>query len=282
MKGRAPSFSRDRIAKAARARRRRSEAARSRRVGRSLSGTSAVALARLPYVTVARRLRERAYRSRVLVGVILAVAFHLALTLSLAPLGQRIPLVRHIGYEGALRILPEISVQRPAAQAESELETAYGFGSKSFLRVIDTRTVDNALEADELTQDDSGDFEEEYGEEIRRQLERSLPQPTSRDVVVVRLVKPAYPPTSVAAGVEGVVVFRLHVTKHGRVARAWPLSSEVDRDCEDAARRAVLRWKFRPHVVGGTPVDFLVDQRIRFRLRDVLEAKAPGLRTRRR
>ncbi len=282
MRGRATSFSRDRIAKAARARRRRSEAARSRRVGRSLSGTSAGAPARLPYVTVARRLRERAYRSRLLVGLILAVAFHLALTLSLAPLGQRIPLVRYIGYEGALRILPEISVRRPVAQAESELETAYGFGSESFLRVIDTRAVDDPLEADEPTQDDSGDFEEEYGEEIRWQLERSLPQPTSRDVVIVRLVKPAYPPASVAAGVEGVVVFRLHVTKYGRVARAWPLSSEVDRDCEDAARRAVLRWRFRPHVIGGTPVDFLVDQRIRFRLHDVLEAKAPGFRMRRR
>jgi TonB family protein len=81
--------------------------------------------------------------------------------------------------------------------------------------------------------------------------------------------------------VEGVVVFRLHVSKHGRVARAWLLSSEVDEECEAAARRAVLQWRFRPHVIRGAAVDFLVDQRIRFRLHDVLEANAPGLRIRR-
>jgi TonB family protein len=214
--------------------------------------------------------------------VVLAVAFHLALALSLAPLRQRIPLVRHLGYEGSLRILPEISVRRPVGEAESELATAYGLGSDMFLRVIDMRTVDNPLEADDLTQDDLGAFEEEYGEEIRRQLEQALPQPTSRDVVIVRPVIPAYPPTSVAAGVEGVLVFRLHVSKRGRVARAWLLSSEVDEDCEASARRAVLQWTFRPHLVAGTPVDFLVDQRIRFRLYDVLEAQAPGLRMRRR
>lgn len=280
MRGRAPSFSRDRIAKAARARRRRAEAARPAGVAPGPRGPNAERVARLPYATVARRLRERAYRSRVLLALILAVVIHLAVTLSLAPFRQQIPLVRHIGYEGALRILPEISIQRPVGAAETELETAYGLGSESFLRVIDTRTVDDPLEADELPQDDSGDFEEEYGEEIRRQLEQSLPQPTSRDVVIVRLVKPAYPPTSVAAGVEGVVVFRLHVTKYGRVARAWLLSSEVDSDCEDAARRAVLQWRFRPHVVQGTAVGFLVDQRIRFRLRDVLQTRPPGLRTR--
>lgn len=282
MRGRATSLSRDRIARAARARRRRFEAARGHGLGRALSRSSLATLTRVPYVTAARRERERTYRSRIVWGVALAVIVHVALVVSLAPLKQRIPLVRHIGYEGALRILPEISVRRPVGEAESELETVHGLGSDSFLRVIDMRTVNGAVEADELSRDDSGDFEEEYGEEIRRQLEQSLPQPTSRDVVVVRLVKPAYPAASIAAGVEGVVVFRLHVTKRGRVVRAWLLSSEVDGDCEASARGAVLQWRFRPHVVGGTPVDFLVDQRIRFRLRDALRAEAsqPGERPR--
>jgi len=237
-------------------------------------------LRRLPYLSDARRRRERAYRSRIRWAVLAAVVAHLALVFSFARMSQRIPLVRHIGYEGALRILPEISVRRPIGDTESELETAVGFGAESFLRVIETRTVENPIDADDEVEEASEDFEEAYGEEIRRQLEQSLPQPTSRDVVVLRLVKPAYPPSSVGAGVEGVVVFRLHVTKHGRVARAWLLSSEVDEACEDSARRAVLQWTFRPHVVRGTPVDFLVDQRIRFRLRDVLEGDAPGFRLR--
>jgi TonB family protein len=274
MRGRVPSFARDRFGRAVRARRQRAEEARSGAPG--ARGQKAREPARSPYMTPARRQRERAYRSRITLGLVLAVAIHLAVVLAFAPMRQRIPLVRHIGYEGALHILPEISVRRPAGGKESQLEEAYGSGSESFFEVVDIRSVEAPLQAEEPPPAEKGDYEEEYGEEIRRQLEQSLPQPTSRDVVIVRFVKPAYPPASVAAGVEGVVVLRLHVTKYGRVARAWLLGSEVDVDCEEAARRAVLQWRFRPHLVDGVAVDFLVDQRIRFRLHDVLDAGAPG------
>lgn len=280
MRRRTPSFSRDRIARAARARRGREDEGRPIRSARGPFGPAGDHVARLPYATKARRERERTYRRRILVGVVLAVAIHLVVTVSLAPFRQQIPLVRHIGYEGALRILPEISIQRPPGVAESDLETVYGRGSESFLHVIETREVESAAAADELSRDETGDFEEEYGDEIRRQLEQSLPQPTSRDVIVTKLVKPVYPSASIAAGVEGVVVFRLHVSTRGRVVRAWLLSSEVDADCEEAARRAVLQWRFRPHVIDGTAAEFLVDQRIRFRLYDVLDAGASGVRAR--
>jgi protein TonB len=81
-------------------------------------------------------------------------------------------------------------------------------------------------------------------------------------------VKPAYPASSVRAGVEGVVTFRVHVTADGTVARVWLLNSEVDRACDDAAKRALLEWRFRPFLVEGEPSDVLVDQRIRFSLLD--------------
>ncbi len=224
---------------------------------------------RPPYSTEYRRRRERTHRSRFVLSLALAVALHVGLAVALAPFRRHIPLVRHLGYHGVLRILPEISVQRDPGTYESERETAVGAGSESFFRVVAIRTVDWAVPSGEPSEVSTGEArQEDAGEEVRTQLERSLPQPTSSDVVLVRFVKPFYPTPSIAANVEGVVVFRLHVTQVGEVARAWLLSSEVDEACEMEAQRAVMQWKFRPYLVEGEPTAILVDQRIRFRLHD--------------
>ena len=86
--------------------------------------------------------------------------------------------------------------------------------------------------------------------------------------MILKLVKPAYPARSITDGTEGVVEFRVHVTKRGRVARVWLLSSGVDREMEASGRRALMQWKVQPLLNNGAPADFLVDQRIRFRLHD--------------
>lgn len=220
----------------------------------------------------ARRREERLYRSRIRWAAAASALFHLALFAALAPLRHQIPLARQIGYEGALRILPEISVARPPGTSESELELSFGPGSRSFIRVIDIQVVSEKAALEHSAREETGRKRDDLGEDLLTRLEQALPQPESRDVVVSSIVKPAYPKTSIAAGVEGVVVFRVHVTKYGTVERVWLMSSEVDHACEQSARRALLRWRFRPHYVNGEPADFLVDQRIRFRLTDALGA----------
>ncbi len=225
--------------------------------------------ARPPHATETRRRRDRDYRTRLVRSVAVAVAVHVLLLLGSVPFSRRIPLVRHIGYHGVLRILPEISVRRDPSNVESEFETPRGSGSESFFRVIDIRAVDWEVPAGVPMEEETGEAEkQDVGEELQAQLERSLPQPTSTDVVLVRLVKPHYPRESIAADIEGVVTFRLHVTETGDVARAWLVASEVDEPCEVEAHRAVLQWKFRPFLVEGVATAILVDQRIRFRLHD--------------
>lgn len=222
-----------------------------------------------PYITEYRRTRERRYAVRIRWSAAAAVLVHVLLFLALAPLKHRIPLVRHIGYEGALRVLPEISVLRETGEVETEEEQAYGRGRESLFRVVETRVISNAMPLEETAKQESEDYDEEYGDELLAALERTLPQPLSRDVVIERLVKPPYPARSIADGTEGVVEFRVHVTKRGRVARVWLLASEVDREMEASARRALMQWRFRPLTANGVPVDFLVDQRVRFRLHSV-------------
>jgi TonB family protein len=223
-----------------------------------------------PYATENKRGRERTHRSRMARAVVAAVLAHLLLFLGLAPPKSRIPLVRHIGYQGVMQIQPEISVQREPDEFEAEQQTARGRGEEGFFRVLSIRVVDWEVPSGIPTEESAGEAEpEEAGEDLRTELERSLPQPTSSEVIITRFIKPLYPPSSIAAGVEGVVVFRLHVTAEGRVARVWLLNSEVDQACEIEAHRAVTQWKFRPFLVAGEPTAILVDQRIRFRLHDI-------------
>ncbi len=221
-----------------------------------------------PPARYARELRERQYRRAMALAVALAVALHAALFVSLAPLQGRIPLVRQLGYEGPLRILAEISEMREPGAVDADLETISGRGARAALEAIDITIVDSERPVGTRAREETGTREETAGDELLTQLERSLPQPTSRELVIIRLVKPAYPRRSVQAGVEGAVTFRIHVTSDGVVARAWLMSSEVDPACDEAARRALLQWRFRPFLTDGEPTDVLVDQRIRFTLTD--------------
>lgn len=227
------------------------------------------------YITPFRRERERVHRRRLLLSAVASVLLHAMLVPAIAPLREELPLVRHIGYRGERRILPEISIQRDPGAVESEVETMAGDLARAAFQVIPIEIVDWTVPeegATELAEDES---EITPGDDLLDRLEMSLPQPMSSEVVVSRLVEPEYPASSIAAGVEGVVVFRLHISMSGEVRRAWLLSSEVDEACELAAYRAVIRWEFEPYLVNGRPTSILVDQRIRFRLTDALR-RSPG------
>jgi len=229
-----------------------------------------------------RLSRDSGYRRRVIVATALSVMTHVIAIVILAPFRESIPLVRHIGYRGPTQILPEISVIREIGPSERENLIARGEGGQNVFRVVPITVTDWEVPAGETESSEIGDKTDDVAEDgldVLRELEMSLPQPRSQDMVVAHLVKPRYPATSRVNGVEGVVVFRLHVTKTGDVANIWLLRSEVDRACEQAARRALFQWKYRPYIVDGEAVDFLGDQPVRFRMTD-LEAATGGVRVR--
>ncbi len=240
-----------------------------------------------PQKTQAWSRRNAEYRRGVLIAVGLSVAVHVLLSLALAPFRDRIPVVRHIGYYGPTRILPEISIERATANLESRVRPTIGRGATNAFHIVPITITDWAVPSDEADEAESNDVADDAsaGDNLLAELEMSLPQPQSRDMVVLHLVTPEYPVSSTTAGVEGVVVFRLHVTKTGEVVNAWLLRSEVDRACERAALRALRRWRYRPCIVDGEPVSFLGDQAVRFRLLDPFEdgaaesrADVPGRR----
>ena len=68
-------------------------------------------------------------------------------------------------------------------------------------------------------------------------------------------VEPIYPTRAASRGVEGYVIVEFTVTSNGSVVDPVVVESEPSSIFNSAAERAVLKWKYKPRVVDGTPVD---------------------------
>ncbi|GAA5484237.1 energy transducer TonB [Haloferula sargassicola] len=72
----------------------------------------------------------------------------------------------------------------------------------------------------------------------------SPPQPVTKS-------QPVYPSRLLSKGIGGKVIVAVTVTADGRVAGAKVRTSSGNRELDDAALKAVRKWKFRPAVSGG-------------------------------
>lgn len=66
-------------------------------------------------------------------------------------------------------------------------------------------------------------------------------------------IEPQYPRQAAMGGVEGWVRLRFDITATGDVTNVEVVESEPRRIFDQAARAAVLRWKYRPQMVDGEP-----------------------------
>ena len=101
------------------------------------------------------------------------------------------------------------------------------------------------------------------------------PQPATRpvqpatvtsDVQYVRPPRPDYPAQSKRIGEEGRVVLRVLVNEKGEAERVEIQSTSGHARLDEAAREAVQRAQFRPHMEDGKPVTVFAIVPITFRL----------------
>jgi periplasmic protein TonB len=78
-------------------------------------------------------------------------------------------------------------------------------------------------------------------------------------------VPPEYPATTGIGVSGGTVLVHALVCEHGHVVEA--VAESTDRLAGDAARQAIMRWKFRPAQSGGRPVATWVDAPMTFTAR---------------
>jgi len=97
--------------------------------------------------------------------------------------------------------------------------------------------------------------------------EDALPAAADAPPAFLEAPPPRYPPRARRAGLEGSVDCVLTVEADGRVSSVRVLRSSGHPLLDDAARRALGRWVFRPGLRAGVPDRFEVEHRVTFRLK---------------
>jgi len=75
------------------------------------------------------------------------------------------------------------------------------------------------------------------------------------DVIPRVRVNPDYPPSAITRNIEGWVQVQFTVTAIGTVRDAIVVASEPGTTFDDAALRAIERWRYNPRVVNGEAVE---------------------------
>lgn len=93
-------------------------------------------------------------------------------------------------------------------------------------------------------------------------------QAPAMDDEVVPLVRipPTYPRMAARRGIEGVVTVQFTITPDGSVRDPKVIKATPENVFNDEALKAILRWKFKPKLVDGRPVERQAVQEIEFKL----------------
>ena len=95
----------------------------------------------------------------------------------------------------------------------------------------------------------------------------SMTAGSDRDVIPLVRIAPDYPPRALSRGLEGWVQVQFAITATGTVRDAVVVNAEPKSIFDDAALKAIARWRYNPRVDGGVAVERVgVQTIIRFQL----------------
>jgi protein TonB len=90
---------------------------------------------------------------------------------------------------------------------------------------------------------------------------------SDRDVIPLVRIAPEYPRRAASRGREGWVQVQFTITETGTVKDAVVVDSDPKNIFDEAALKAIARWRYNPRVEGGVPVERVgVQTIIRFEL----------------
>jgi protein TonB len=92
---------------------------------------------------------------------------------------------------------------------------------------------------------------------------------SDRDVIPLVRINPDYPPRALSRGIEGWVQVQFTITETGTVKDAIVVDSSPKGMFDEAAIKAILRWRYNPRVEEGRALERVgVQTVIRFELED--------------
>ena len=90
---------------------------------------------------------------------------------------------------------------------------------------------------------------------------------SDRDVIPLVRIAPDYPPRALSRGLEGWVQVQFTITPTGQVKDPVVVNADPKNIFDDAALKAIARWRYNPKVEGGVAVERVgVQTIIRFQL----------------
>jgi protein TonB len=95
----------------------------------------------------------------------------------------------------------------------------------------------------------------------------SMSAGSDRDVIPLVRINPDYPPRALSRGLEGWVQVQFTISTTGMVKDAMVVKAEPQNIFDDAALKAIARWRYNPKVENGVAVERVgVQTRIVFEL----------------
>ena len=86
------------------------------------------------------------------------------------------------------------------------------------------------------------------------------------DVLPIVRIDPQWPREALARGIEGYVVVEVTIASDGSVRGASIIESVPKRMFDRNVIRAVLKWKFKPRIINGVPVERKAIQTLEFKI----------------
>ena len=78
---------------------------------------------------------------------------------------------------------------------------------------------------------------------------------SDRDVIPLVRINPDYPPRALSRGLEGWVEVQFTITATGTVKDATVVNADPKNIFDDAALKAIARWRYNPKVEGGVAIE---------------------------
>jgi TonB family protein len=177
-----------------------------------------------------------------------------------------------VGYEGPPRFVPEITIideksiesEETAREREAMMVRDVTFESEELEKPDDAGDQPGVKSRDIEEQTLSGDLE---NEDLYRSYATHAKVPYREDYVILKMIKPVYPPEAIENGWEGYVLVEAYVNEDGDVVSAWITSAYGPKVFEVASLEAVQSFLFKAAMENGKPVPFWVSFLIRFELR---------------
>jgi TonB family protein len=176
-----------------------------------------------------------------------------------------------VGYEGPTRLVPTITIiDEKGIESDVTMPEQHRMVAQNIVLQEGNPDEEKAKETSSTAEEEPEEpvFDDLSGTHDRRSQRTHAEVPYQEDYVILKMVKPEYPPEALEKGLEGYVVVEIFVGTDGAVSEAWVRSSYGDASFETASLDAVRQFLFRPITEEGSPIPFWVSFLITFRYQD--------------